>query len=124
MAVRGSRREKSVYTFGLAGRVLWTLGSLTVLYFMLSPMVRILRGGLINAGTSVIVPIFFAVGGMILLFWVLPRFMRDVWQPASIAGDEQSELRDRLRRESESQESTPPQSDTELLSQRSAPTRW
>jgi hypothetical protein len=124
MAVRGSRREKSVYTFGLMGRVLWTLGGLTVLYFLLSPLVRILRGGPINAGIGALAPLFFAVGGVILLIWVWPRFIRDVWRPASVAGDELTELREQTRRETELRKCTPAPSDAEPLSQRTAPTRW
>ena len=114
MAVRGSRREKSVYTFGLVGRVLWTLGGLTVLYLLLSPLVRLLRGGLINAGMGAMVPLFLAVAGVILLVWVFPRFIRDTWQPASVAGDELTE----------SPTIAPAQSDAVPLSERSAPTRW
>jgi len=117
MAVRGSRLKKSVYTYGPVGRVLWTLASLTVLYLLLSPLVRLVRGGLINAGIGAMVPLLFVVAGVIVLFWVWPRFVRDVWQPASVAGDEPAELA-RLRTPA------PPPSDAELLSQRSAPTRW
>ena len=115
MAVRGSRLEKSVYTYGPVGRVLWTLASLGILYLLLAPLVRLVRGGLIYAGIGAMVPLFFGVAGVILLFWVWPRFVRDVWQPASVAGDElPAELR------------TPaPMPDVvKPLSERSAPTRW
>lgn len=124
MGMRGSRREKSVYTFGLTGRILWTLGGLAVLYFLLSPLVRILRGGLISAGISALAPLFFAVAGVILLIWVWPRFIRDVWRPASVAGDELTELREQMRREAELQKRTATDSNPEPLTQRSAPTRW
>ena len=124
MAVRGSRREKSVYTFGLAGRVLWTLAGVCVLYFLLWPMVRILRGGLINAGIGVLGPVFFAVAGVILLVWVWPRFIRDVWKPASVAGDELTELRHQTRREAQVRERIPEQSEADMLSQRMGPARW
>lgn len=124
MAVRGSRREKSVYTFGPVGRLLWTLVGLAVLYLLLSPLVRLIRGGLINASIGAIVPLFLAVAGVILLVWVWPRFMRDVWRPASLAGDELTELRDQTRRESELRKDIPAQCDAGSLSQRTAPTRW
>lgn len=124
MAVRGSRREKSVYTYGLLGRVLWTLGSLVVLYLLLSPIVHIVRGGLINAGIGAMVPLFLGVAGFILLIWVWPRFIRDTWQPASVAGDELIELRDQTRREAELQMRAEAQSDAVPLSRRTAPSRW
>jgi alpha-beta hydrolase superfamily lysophospholipase len=124
MGVRGSRREKSVYTFGLLGRILWTLGGLTVLYFLLSPLARILRGGLINAGINALAPLFFAVAGIILLIWIAPRYIRDLWRPAPIAGDELTELRDRTRREAESQQRAPAPTDAEPVSQRMGPARW
>lgn len=123
MAVRGSRLAKSVYTFGPLGRVLWTLGGLTVLYLLLSPIVRLLRGGLINAGLGAVVPLFLAVAGVILLVWIFPRFIRDVWQPAPLGGDELTELRAEMRREAELQKSMPTQSDGGP-SQRTAPARW
>jgi hypothetical protein len=121
--VRGSRREKSVYTFGPVGRVLWTLAGLAVLYLLFSPLVRILRGGLINAGIGALGPLFLAIGGVILLVWVWPRFIRDVWQPASVGG-ELAVLRDQTRRESELLKSAPAQSEATPLSQRKALTRW
>lgn len=124
MATRGSRRGKSVYTFGLVGRIGWTLAGLLVLYLLLSPLVHLLRGGLINSGLDALAPLFLAVAGVILLIWIAPRFLRDVWQPASVAGDEQTELRDQLRREAEVAERAAAQSDVEPLSQRTAPTRW
>jgi hypothetical protein len=124
MAVRGSRREKSVYTFGLPGRVLWTLGGLTVLYFLLSPLARILCGGFINAGIGALAPLFFAEAGVILLIWLWPRYIRDVWRPASLAGDELTELRDQTRREAELRKCPPEQSNAQPLSQRTPPTRW
>ena len=114
MAVRGSRLGKSVYTYGPVGRVLWTLASLAVLSLLLSPLVRLVRGGLINAGIGAIMPLFLGVAGVILLVWVWPRFVRDIWQPASVEGDELSELRMPV----------PAPDDAEPLSQRSAPTRW
>jgi hypothetical protein len=104
--------------------VLWTVAGLAVLYLLLSPLVHILRGGLINAGISALAPLFFAVAGVILLVWVGPRFFRDVWKPASAAGDELTELRDQTRRESELRKGNQARSDVELLSQRKAPTRW
>lgn len=124
MAVRGSRREKSVYTFGLVGRVLWTIGSLAVLYFLLSPIVRLVRGGLINAGIGAMVPLFLGVAGTILLLWVWPRFLRDTWQPASISGDELIELRAQVRREAEFQKWVPAESDEVPILARTGPTRW
>lgn len=124
MAVRGSRLERSVYTFGPVGRVLWTLGGLAVLYFLLSPLVRILHGGLINAGITALVPLFLAVAGVILLVWVWPRFIRDVWQPASVAGHELTELRDRTRREIQLQSRAAAEDAAPSLTQREAPTRW
>src|SRR4051794_32249611 len=124
MAVRGSRRAKSVYTFGLVGRVLWTLGGVALLYLLLSPMVKILRGGLINAGLTAFVPLFLAVAGVVLLVWVAPRFVRDTWQPASVAGDELTLLRDQTRREADVRRATQHQGDAEPLSQRTAPPRW
>jgi hypothetical protein len=124
MGVRGSRREKSVVTFGPVGRVLWTLGGLTVLYLLLSPMVRLLRGGLTNAGIGAITPVFLAVAGVILLIWVWPRYIRDIWRPASLAGDEQTELQDEMRRESELRKRAETQSDAEPLWKRTAPPRW
>jgi hypothetical protein len=124
MAVRGSRWEKSVYTYGLLGRVLWTLAGLGVLYLLLSPLIRILRGGLVNAGIGAVVPLFFGVAGAILLVWVWPRFFRDVWQPASAAGHELTELRDRTSREAVVRERTTAHSDAQPLSQRTGPTRW
>lgn len=123
MAIRGSRLEKSVYTFGPLGRVLWTLGGLTVLYLLLSPIVRLLRAGLINAGLGAVVSLFLAVAGLILLVWIFPRFIRDVSQPASLAGNELTELRDEMRRDAELQMNMPTQSDGGL-SQRTAPSRW
>ena len=114
MAVRGSRREKSVYTYGLLGRVLWTLGGQIVLYLLLSPVVRLLRGGLINAGIGAMAPLFFGVAGVVLLVWVFPRFIRDTWQPASVAGDEPVEL----------PQSIPAESDAVPISERTAPIRW
>ncbi|HEU5033891.1 MAG TPA: hypothetical protein VFT62_03930 [Mycobacteriales bacterium] len=124
MAVRGTRLEKSVYTFGPVGRILWTLGGLAVLFLLLAPIVRILRGGLINAGLGALVPLFLAVAGAILLIWIFPRYIRDVWQPASVAGDELTELRDQMRREAELQNRIPPESDGANISQRTAPPRW
>jgi hypothetical protein len=124
MGVRGSRRQKSVTTFGLVGRVLWTTGGLTVLYLLLSPIVHLLRGGLINAGIGAIVPLFLAVAGVILLVWVWPRFVRDVWQPASLPGDELTDLRDQARLESALRKRAETQSDRQPLSERTAPTRW
>lgn len=115
MAARGSRLEKSVYTFGPVGRVLWTLGSVVVLYLLFSPLVHLLRAGLINADIGAIVPLFKAVAGVVLLVWIWPRYLRDLWRPASVAGDELTDLRDQC---------APEQSDVLPLSQRSAPTRW
>jgi hypothetical protein len=91
---------------------------------LLSPLVNILRGGLINAGIGALVPLFLAIGWMILMVWVWPGFIRDVWQPASIAGDDLTELRDQTRRESELRKCNPAQSDAGLLSQRMTPARW
>ena len=124
MSVRGSRRQKSVVTFGPVGRVLWTLGGVGALYVFLAPLVRILRGGLVNAGLAALPVLFFAVAGVILLVWVGPRFFRDVWRPASLTGDELTDLRDRTRRESELREHTPAPLDVEPLSRRTAPPRW
>jgi Zn-dependent protease with chaperone function len=124
MAVRGSRLQKSVYTYGLAGRVLWTLASVTVLYLLLAPLVRLLRAGLINAGTGAIAPLFLGVAGVILMVWLWPRFIRDVWQPASVAGDELTDRGDHSRRELESLTHAGTETEAEPLSQRSAPTRW
>ena len=126
MGVRGSRHEKSVYTFGPVGRVLWTVGSLILLYLLLWPLVslKLLRAGLINAGPAVIAPLFFAVAGVILLVWIWPRFLRDVWRPASIAGDGLTETHDQTHRESELQNCSTEQSDDLPIAQRSAPTRW
>ena len=124
MAVRGSRREKSVYTFGLVGRVTWTLAGLGVLYLLLWPLVKILRGGLINAGLGALAPLFFAVAGVILSVWIGPRFIRDVWKSASVAGDELTELRDRTRRETQLQARVSEESEAESISLRMGPARW
>jgi len=124
MAVRGSRREKSVYTYGLLGRVLWSVGSLLVLYLLLSPLVRLVRGGLVNAGIGAMAPLFFGVAGVILLIWVFPRFIRDTWQPASVAGNELTELSETARREVELQRAAVAHGDEVPLSQRPGPTRW
>ena len=124
MAARGSRLEKSVYTFGPVGRVLWTLGGLTVLYLLFSPLVHALRAGLINSGIGVVVPLFKAVAGVILLIWIWPRYLRYVWRPASIAGNELTQLRDQMRREAALQARTAEQSEAPLLPERSGPTRW
>ena len=124
MGVRGSRRQKSVYTYGLVGRVLWTVGGVAILYLLLSPLVNIVRGGLINAGIGALVPLFLAVAGVIVLVWIWPRFIRDVWQPASVAGNELTELRDRMRREAELRERATQQGEEGSLSQRTGPSRW
>jgi len=86
--------------------------------------VRILRGGLINVGIGALAPLFFAVAGVILLIWVWPRVIRDAWRPASVAGDELTELRSQMRRESELKNRTAGDSNSEPLTQRTAPTRW
>lgn len=124
MAAQGPRWKKSVYTYGPIGRALWTLGGLAVLYFLLSPLVHILRGGLIHAGLGALVPLFLAVGGVTLLVWVWPRFVRDVWKPASIAGDELTDLHEQTRREAALRRCTPTESDPPSPSQRTGPTRW
>ena len=124
MGVRGTRCEKSVYTFGPIGRVLWTLAGLIVLYLLLWPLVRILRGGLLSAGLGALAPLFFGVAGVIVSIWIGPRFVRDVWRPASVAGDELTELRAQMRREAQLRERSTATTDPEPPSQRTGPPRW
>lgn len=95
-----------------------------VLYLLFSPLVHLLRAGLINAGITAIVPLFKAVAGVVLLVWIWPRYLRDLWRPASIASHELTELQEQTRRESALQNRSPEQNDVLPLAQRSAPTRW
>jgi hypothetical protein len=102
----GSRLRASVVTFGPVGRIVCTVFLLAVLGWF------VLYGGL-----------FGVAGAVVWCGWVLPRALRDTWQPAQLPATDLTRLRDATAREVAEREQ-PQQSHAAFDPETRPPTRW